>query len=117
MVECGIHGLSFGAECCRHIQEAVLETRAREPVFVVIDGLGDPNYLCAACYARATAWLDGYATGSVSAEPEFCDTGTCAECLREWYVETGQGDRSLAVTAARAARRAIEARRAASSSP
>ncbi|MEW5743670.1 MAG: hypothetical protein AB1938_32460 [Myxococcota bacterium] len=113
MVECEIHGLSFIAPCCEHLQDAVLETRERLRAFVVIDGLGDPNYLCAACHARAKAWLDSYASGAASPEPPFSETGVCGQCMRDWYLETGQGDRSDAVVAARAERADIEVRRTA----
>lgn len=113
MVECEIHGLSFGSECCQHVQDAVLETRERVTAFVVIDGLGDPNYVCAACFALAKAWLDSYASGSAAPEPAFSETGVCGKCMREWYEETGQGDCSEAVIAARATRADIEAQHSA----
>lgn len=114
MVGCDIHrGYVFTAPCCHHIQDAVLETRERLPAFVVIDGMGDPNYVCTECYERAKAWLEEYAAGSATPEPEFSDTGTCGKCMRDWYLETGLGDRSAAVKAARAERADIEARRCA----
>ncbi len=108
MVECDRHGLSFISRCCDHVSAAIdeaLPLAAR----AFMDTLTDVHHLCPRCAEPVEAWLSAHRRGaSPTPEPDYSTSGSCAECLREWYRTTGLGNLSLAVQRAREDRRKIE---------
>ncbi|NBC42824.1 hypothetical protein [Corallococcus exiguus] len=76
---------------------------------VFVDRMTDLHHLCPACVVPVEAWLSAYRLGTQPVpEPDYSMSGSCLECAREWYKDTGLGDLGAAVQKARGERWKIE---------